>query len=376
MEDVRSHNEGSIFRRRADGLLIAAVSWPDGTRRRRAVPRRFAKISRRAERKEAQRILAELLAERDAGTDRPSRLTLADFLRSWIAELRASDRVKGSTVDRYASIVERHVIPALGTWPLADLSVAAVQGWADGMRDRSAKQRLGILHGALDVAEGRGMVRRNVTRWVAVAERSDYRATVLTAEQTAALLEGTRDDWYGPLWALLLGSGLRLNEAHGLAWDDYDGRKIAIRAQLARRPGGWVRVPWVKAHRELERIALPSFVTVALDAQRVRLAGARRPEWGYHGLIFLSRRGLPPHQWPVSRELHAATVRLGLPTIRTHDLRHTSLTLLRAAGIDEATRMARAGHSTTTNARRYAHTLAAADEAAAAALQQVIGGAG
>lgn len=167
------------------------------------------------------------------------------------------------------------------------------------------------------------MVRRNVTRWVAVATPSDFRPALLTAQQAAALVAGTRDDWYGPLWALLLGASLRISEALGLGWDDYDGSSAtsdsrngseyrssadlilmyssptasdtnAVTTQLARRevprdkaapivnsaspaiPAAarvgsaehaasesvrpkrkmaWVRVPWTKADRELERIA-------------------------------------------------------------------------------------------------------------------------
>lgn len=374
MDDVRGHNEGSISRRTSDGLRFVAVSWPDGSRRRKYLPRRIPE-GKPAER-EAERLIRELMAQRDIGTDRPSRLTLAAWLHSWIAELTASDRVRASTVDAYSRVVKLHIIPALGAWPLSDLSVAAVQGWVDGMRDRSAKHRLGVLHGALDVAEGRGMVRRNVARWVAVAERPDFRATPLTAKQAGILIRETRDDWYGPLWALLLGTSLRLNEALGLGWDDYDGSSIAVRTQLARRDGMWIRVPWVKADRELERIALPAFASAALDTQRVRLAAARKPTWGYHGHVFLSTRGLPPHRGPVELALSDACTRLGLPAVRVHDLRHSSLKILREQGVDEQTRMARAGHSTTDSQRRYTAGVTAEDRAAAAALQRVIGGAG
>lgn len=41
---------------------------------------------------------------------------------------------------------------------------------------------------------------------------------MLSAAQVNALLDGTRDDALGALWAVLATTGLRLGEALGLEW--------------------------------------------------------------------------------------------------------------------------------------------------------------
>jgi hypothetical protein len=65
--------------------------------------------------KEAERALTELRRMRDNDLD-PTRQTVADFLRSWMAGLRDAkrQRVRPRTLEHYELIVERHIIPALG----------------------------------------------------------------------------------------------------------------------------------------------------------------------------------------------------------------------------------------------------------------------
>jgi hypothetical protein len=62
--------------------------------------------------KEAERIRKALVEARELDLD-PTRQTLADYLRSWIAGLRdaRNARVRPRTIENYAMIVERHIIP-------------------------------------------------------------------------------------------------------------------------------------------------------------------------------------------------------------------------------------------------------------------------
>lgn len=353
---IRSHNEGTIFYRKREKRWCAAVSIPGG-RRREKQAEWFDNSRDRA--KELLRVLIE---ERDAELVPARKLTLASYLRSWIADMDA----RPATIVSYKGVVENHIIPALGTIPLGKLGPTAIQRWLDSMSGPSVPHRRAVLRNALNAAVEDRYIVRNPIIGTHIPSVPKHRSTVLTAEQAGQLIEGTRDDWYGPLWAVLLASGLRISEALALTWDGFDGTSITVRYQLARRNGEWVRVP-TKAARSVEKVALPAFASEALT----RLKGGQ--DFGH---CFLTPAGDPPSEQQCLQALYAAEKRLGLPKVTLHELRHSSLTLLADAGVPEDVRQRRAGHSTTAMARRYVHGAEAADRVAADTLQDAIGGKG
>ena len=80
----------------------------------------------RGKKGDAQRRLTELLASLDKGVyTPPGRLTLAEPLRQWL-EGSAKTRCSQRTVDGYQSIIERHLIPALGQVQLKHLQPQAI----------------------------------------------------------------------------------------------------------------------------------------------------------------------------------------------------------------------------------------------------------
>lgn len=358
---LRGHHEGSIFRRKRDGKWTAAVSMRNGRRREKQAE--WFDNSR----ERAKELLRELLEERDAELDIPSRKwTVASYLRSWLADVEAHARPATFVV--YRGVVEHHIIPALGSTMLDRLGPAAIQRWLDSldMAPATVAKMRAVLRTALNAAVRRRKLVRSPMDGTDPIRVPEHRAATLTAEQAGVLIAGTAADELGALWALLLASGLRISEALALTWADFDGRSIAVRYQLARRDGQWVRVP-LKAARNVERVALPAFASEALTAHKAR--GGRDL-----GLCFLTPDGRPLSEQQALNALHAAEKRLGLPRVGLHDLRHSSLTILADAGIPEDVRMRRAGHSTTAMSRHYVHGAEAADRVAADALESAIGG--
>lgn len=338
---------------------------------------------------EAREVLAELLKLREAEIDVPaSRLTVAAWLRQWIGSLERGNRVRPSTLRYYRMIAELHIIDGLGDVPLAKLTPRRVQAWVDGMTGspRSIAHRRDVLRASLNVAMRRGIVVRNVAMMVDLPEPDSTEAPTLTPEQAMALLSGTADTWYGPLWAFLLGTGVRISEALGVIWEDVDldAGTVIIDRQLeqvgteivgGRKVAVWARGP-VKAARSAKAMTLPPFAAEALDRHKRRMGRERKPDWTHFGHVFVTSKGRPPQETFIVKLLARELKRLKLPTITTHGLRHTNATLMRAEGIDEQTRMKRLGHNTTKMARHYAHVVDADDRAAADALQRAIGGAG
>lgn len=368
----------------ADGTYRIAVTMADGRR-----------VWRRARsQRAAERIRRELVDERDLDLD-PGRRTLADWLRSWIAELAEARnaRVRPTTLRHYRGIVEGHLIPGLdpaGRLPLARLSERRIQAWIDAEvgSARSLHHYRAVLRRALNVAVRRRVIARNPAIGVELPVPRTDAARPLDADEVRRLLAATRDDRLGPLWRLAVVSGLRESELLGLAWDDLDADGVTVTTQLqrliseeeraaaraeGRRPvGSWVRGP-TKAARRLAHVALDPETLAMLERHRRRMADERTVAWRYYGHVFVTERGDPYHGRRIVDEFHAACDRAGIPRRRVHDLRATAATLMREAGVAEDARMARLGHSTTDMARRYARASEAQDRAAVARLAERIG---
>jgi integrase len=90
---------------------------------------------------------------------------------------------------------------------------------AQGLSPRTRQQARAILRIALGAAVEDGLIAANAAvgkRMTPAPVRREH--AVLSAAQVNALLDGTRDDALGALWAVLATTGLRLGEALGLEW--------------------------------------------------------------------------------------------------------------------------------------------------------------
>lgn len=331
---------------------VVAVTMADGRRvwRKAKSPR------------EAERIRSQLVEAREMDLD-PTRQTVAGYLRSWIGGLRDArhQRVRPRTLDHYEMIVERHIIPALGTLRLSQLTVPKVQAWidADPASARSVNHHRAVLRLALNRAVRHRLIAYNPAALVEVPDVEADKSDPLTVPEVRALLEATAGDRMHPLWRLALATGLRLGELLGLAWDDIAGDTITVTAQLQRlapeRGGdanGWARTP-PKAARALEAIHVGPATVAVLQAHRTRQASERTPEWRYFGLVFVTERGDPYHPSYVLSSFRRACDTAGIRRRRFHDLRHTHNRILKDGGVAEDERMARMGHSTTAMSRHY-----------------------
>lgn len=367
------YGDGSIVRT-ADGRLRVTVSI-GGQRVVRMVARR---LPPKEQRKRAEAIRRELVAQREAGLE-PSSQTLAVYLRSWLGSHREAKRarLRPRTLAGYEAIAEQSIIPALGDIRLDRLRESDVQRWVDrhhGSPQTVANHRA-VLRRALNVALRERLVGRNAALAVELPDSDWAGGSPLSLEEARALLGLAGDERWAtdPLWRLALDTGLRQGELLGLGWDDVDLERgvVTVTSQLQRLNGQWVRTP-TKAARSLSQLALAPATVEALAAHKLRQASERQPDWRFWGLVFITAKGEPYHAWTVLRAFHAACDAAGIPRRRFHDLRASSATLMRDLGIPEDARMARLGHSTTKMARHYGKASAAQDRAAADALGEAL----
>jgi integrase len=347
MLDVRGHNEGSLYRRSRDGRWVAAVTFPDGVRRT-ALGRSRAEAGRR---------LAELIRLRDLNAGDPRKIRLGDYLARWVSELT---QLAPATIRQHEMIVRVHLIPALGRRKLAELSPSDVDRYLDrtDLDPQTRRHHRSTLRRALADAVRDGLVNRNVAALARPPQLDRKERRYLTAAEVRRVMAEARDERLWPLWVVLANTGLRVSEALGLAWSDIEDGRLTVRYQLARIGGEWVRRQ-PKTRRSRRSVDLTPQAIDALAEQR-RRQDAERGDYPQpiDGLVFTTETGKPIHSTNVLPSWYATLARLGLPRVTIHDLRHSTATILLAAGVPLPVIADILGHSTVrVTAALYAHVI-------------------
>ena len=259
-----------------------------------------------------------------------------------------------STFRGYESVV-RAIGPYLGDVRLCDLTPFGVERMTAaivhaGRTARTADMARKVLRLALRQAIRDGLVVRNVAAEARPPRVEPYQARTLTADEARRLIASTTDDELGPLWAVLVATGLRQGEALGLAWSDVDtaAGTLTVRRALTRIDGcPQLGPPSRPAVGERSRYR-PLLATPSSDSEPDRTPRAPRPApWqNADDLVFTDAVGRPLVNRYITPALRAALSRAGLPAIRCHDLRHTAATLQLAAGVPLSTISRTLGHST------------------------------
>ena len=296
----------------------------------------------------------------------PERQTVGEFLNIWLRDT-AKQSVRPATYTSYATIVRRHLLPALGTTSLMKLTPQQVQmlmnrKLQEGLSARRVDYIRGVLRSALAQAMKWGLVSRNVATLVTPprAERAEVRP--FDPEEARRFLDAIRGDRLEALYSVALAVGLRQGEALGLRWEDVElerGR-LMVRYGLQRIEGNF-RLVEPKTRLSRRAIDLPPTVVASLRAHRRRqleeeLASTDwRNEWG---LVFTTDRGRPLDASSVTHRFQKALERAGLRRQRFHDLRHACASLLLAQGVPARVVMELLGHSQITlTLNTYSHVM-------------------
>jgi len=342
---------GRLVKRSQGSWRIVLDGAPDPvTGKRRQVSRTV-----RGPKREAERVLAELLTQRDRGAGiRPERLTVAEYLRDWCAGLAL--RVRPSTATRYRGIVSTHVLPQLGAVRLARLTAPQVNALladrlAAGCAPRTVAHVRAVLRTALHDAIRADLVTRNAAALATPPHVPGHTVAAMEAAEAQAILAATAQTRIAAIVATALYTGLRQGEVLGLRWADCDLDRGQLRVIAAlQRVGGRFQLVEPKSASSRRPVSLPPPLVPVLRAHRTAQLEAQLragPVWAepIPGLVFTTAIGRPLLGVVVTQEFQASCARAGLPRRRFHDLRHGCATLLLAAGVDLKTVSAILGHS-------------------------------
>lgn len=398
----RSPGDGTLFKRQRDGLWVAGFTI-DGRQHRVTAKNRNRAIEKRR----------ELKAQLDAGIRvSGGRAKLSVWLERWL-EIH-KPRVDPETFRSYETAVRLYINPTIGATRLDKLTPDHVRAMIATLQEtspRNAQKAYTTLRLALKQAQAERKIAWNPA---AVVDRPKHTAShtpAFTAKEALhimAVADSSCDATWAARWKAGFMTGKRECEILGLTWDRVDlaNDMLDVSWQLQELkkthgcgdptdgvyPCGKKRVsfcPQAKwdfphgfEHQPCERSLVwtrpktratqeqPIPIIPPLREVLERLLEREGPN--PHNLVFHHPDGSAISQSQDQKAWRRLLVMAGVEHRRQHTLRRTAATLMRAAQVDEATRMELFGHVSADVQRLYAGPDVEAHRAAMAKLADML----
>lgn len=297
---------------------------------------------------DAQRWLDEVTASVVRGDyvdPRAGRVTLATYAASWEA-VQVSSEGTARIVD---NALRLHLLPALGTHPLASIRPTHVQGFVKGLEAKGLAP--GSVRNVYDVAAqvfaaavDDRIIPVSPCRKIRLPRGDGGEVVPPTIEEVKAIADTIGDRWRAVV-VTLAGSGLRIGELRGLEVADVDFLRRTIRVERQRMQSGEVAPLKSKASRRTVPVG-----RVVIDELARHLAA-----YPSDGALFVDELGEPLPYWRWKRLLAASAKASGIE-VTAHAFRHFYASALIAGGASVKQVQERLGHSSPViTLRTYAH---------------------
>lgn len=339
--------------------------------------------------KEVAQKLKQATHELDQGTYlAPCRMTVKDWLECWETEYTGD--VKESTAFVYRRNLDLYVIPHLGAVKLEALTAPMVQSLynrllkpekegAPALSAKSIRNVHGVLHKALQQAVLIGYIRVNPTDACKVPKAEKKEIVPLDEAHVAAFLKAVKGHSHEYLYKIDMFTGLREGEVLGLTWDclDLERGTLLVKQQLRRQQqkGGGYYMDSTKNGKSRVLILAPSVVRLfrlqkrKQNAMRVKAGDL----WAENNLVFTNETGGCLSYRTVYDCFKRLMVKIGSPSTRFHDLRHTYAVLSIKSGNDIKTVQESLGHATAAfTLDVYGHVTAQMRQDSADRMEQII----
>lgn len=311
--------------------------------------------------------------------------TLNDLYTSWLSVKRG---LKDSTLKNYQYMYELFIMPEFGKHLICDLRKSDVRRFYNYLvEDRGLKISTldtihTVLHQVLAFGVDDAYLRFNPSD-SALAELkkvrnidTEKRRALTVSEQnlfmTFLKTNARYNHWY-PVFAVMLGTGMRVGEITGLRWEDIDldNRTISVNHTLVyynhreRENSGCsfsINTPKTKNSERIIPMIDSVYEAFLLEKEYQQLAGLTSKSVidGYRNFIFINRFGEVQHNGTLNKAIRRITRECNqavldnldykaeptlLPSFSCHTLRHTFTTRLCEAGMNVKVIQDILGHS-------------------------------
>lgn len=260
---------------------------------------------------------------------------------------------------------------------------------------KSIRYQYNVLNIALNTAVKKRKIPWNPCAAIYPPEVEEYKPKVYNEEQIQAAIMGARNTKLFLPVVLGLTCGMRRGEICGLRWQDVDldsqelhihfslDRVEALEEQLKesveetpsdsdakkRKIKTELDLLPVKTHRSERPIKLPEIAVTALRIEKAKQEAFKNKADSLYvdrDFCWAWEDGRPHDPDYLYKEFKKLMKKIGLPVIRTHDMRHSHATYLRDNEVDMHTISERLGHfSSSFTHKEYAHPTAKTQNKAA-----------
>lgn len=293
-----------------------------------------------------------------------AKLTTGEFLTDWITKKHKTS-IAATTYRRYVSLINTHIIPALGAIKLQAITKNHVNALMLQMREngqsaRSQQQARAVLSAAFESAMEDDLVASNPVLKSRTITLDTSQIHPFTLPEVQTLLAKTTGVQMQARVRMATLYALRQGEALGLQWKDIDfAKKTVFVWQQIQKIEGTYQFVKLKSEDSIRTLEIDDETMAALKAHKVkqnmdRLAMGNK--WDDQDLVFTTPIGKPIDCKTDYRQWHRALSHAGLPIKRLHDARHTAATLLFDQGVDIEVIRRFMGHSSVLlTSRTYVH---------------------
>ncbi len=339
-------------------------------------------VSVKGTKKDAEKRLSEILTQLDNGTFiKPDRATLAEFLERWLNDYKPNLSPRG--YERYRDIINRHLIPDLGSIVLCRLKPENIQKHYTACQDKglssgTVRYHHAVLHVALKTAVKWGLLARNPADAVGPPKTRHAEMKTWGEDEINIFLEASRVSRYYAVFYTALFTGMRRCELLGLKWGDVDFimSQIYVNRGLHHLKDGSYVFTEPKSAKSRRTIALPPSAFLMLKEHKEK----QSLEWSMMGktltennLVFCTPSGEPFRPNTITRAWETTASKCGLTVIRLHDARHTHASIMLKQGIHPKIVQERLGHSSIQiTLDTYSHVAPGLQQAAADGFDKMI----
>lgn len=301
--------------------------------------------------------------------------TFEAYAIDWLIDKK--ETLRPTTTLLYAGIIDEHLSPFLGAYPLKDITPSVVKKWRRWMlarfeqrrqsgdiprKDATGKTRTAqayrLLHAIMETAHRDQVISFNPCTIVGASSTDTAERKPATIEQIGIIADNMPER-YRALIHVAAWSGLRFSELAGLTRADVvlvrleDGEtayRLNVDKQTYRLNGKLFEGEPTKTRAGRRVVFLPPHVTPILTAHLSRFT-----EKNNDAYVFATSRDTPISNNVIGKRFREARKAAGREDLRFHDLRHTCATFAAQTGATTKELMNLMGHSSPQAALIYQH---------------------